>query len=544
MTLSKNTPREVIKFLKTQWSYFFWINKHVISYYWKHIRTFADFWKYYNVLLLFSLLVLPWLTKLITFSLITDFLTYFSFIILLKDKIEAEADLQDVLSKAQTQLEEELTNIAKFSRKYDLEPTSEALPSIVLEEIQQLRNYRYFDDNRGWYIQLLIREMYLGKLNEHQIFAFTYLYFNEANTKFRAQFIQKFDKKLAYRKVTKEYYLLQCLHNLDGKVAPFPPPDNKLSILAPERIGQLIALELGEQITKENIERIISDRDFYKGLQKLIIHGLNEGIISDASIESIVRNENRLLFIIKYGEGTSLKDWPRATEKAPFAKLLKSENFKNPFDNDYYTFIRDLSAHPLDTDPESYIVKLLRKHTRNYSDLKKKYPKSTAIQKGPHYGLIAFIMEKHSFIWKLSPTRDFNSFLNRLLVDRVLQSEMNQEFLQANYHRVKKFIDSMHWNALIESDQLRADLRTNNKNIEKFCQKQDFALKTLRDFAMLSAQQREALTVHLTQLLAGQLYGKKKSAKARATYMRTAVTKAANESHLFVRALDGLTTKD
>lgn len=516
------------------------MNLHVFKYYYLNLRSLTSLYEHYYLFMFLGLFILPWLTQKVAIGLIGDFLTYLSFLVLIKDKLENERNIAEIREKIKNEINEESAEIHHFLISLQINHSIEHITDTVIKDLDLIRDYRYFNENRAHFLTQMIKGCLSSDYNDNNLYAITYLFFNDIKTSYRAKFFSNnFDKKKAYDTKSKEYYLLQVL-DTQGRLNQKQLPDkNLLQILSKERISQLISVELGESVTKENIDTIIADSNKYKRIKDLIIIGLNQGLISDRAIDSIIKNNNKLFFVIKYGEGTSLEDWP-ASEKAPFALRLKENKFEQPFFNEHYTFIRDLKAHPIETDPRSFIKNLLAQHKEFYINLKEKYPDSVAIQTGPHYGLFGFIADKSTFTWELSETRDFNSFLNKILIDEVILGEFGQDFIQANYAKIRKIVENMEWYSLISNENVIDDIKIKTNEINDDFETHGITLKTITDFKNLSSKEREKLFKSVFKHIGRKKYSNAKNKKERETYMKTALTKAYNAAQEYIAALNEL----
>jgi|JI10StandDraft_1071094.scaffolds.fasta_scaffold63853_1 hypothetical protein len=522
-------------------NYLYWTNKFIFKYYFNTLQSVESVYQHYYLIFIIGMMIIPWLTGIISIGLLGDFLTYISFLILVKDKIDYNRDTEEIRKKISTEIEEESTIIIQFFESWKINHDEEAMKTNIVEELDLIRDYRYFSENKLHFLSKMIKSATNTHYDENQIFSIEYLFFNNIKTLYRAKYFSEFfDKKQAQNSKSKEYFLLQSLDALSRSKSGFPFSVAGLNKLSKERITQLINYEIGESITKENIDNIISDKNKYKKIKELIIIGLNKGLISDRSIESIIKNNNKLFFIIKYGEGTSLDDWPE-TEKAPFAKLLKENYFEQPFQNEYYTFIRDLQSNPIDTDPRSFINNLIEKHEENHRSLKSKYPLSKAIQTGPHYGLFSFIADKTTFTWKLSDSRDFNSFLTRVLIDEVIASSFGKDFIKANYSKIRSLVDNMEWYSLLSNDEFMEDIRSNMPTVNSKLKSKSINLNTITDFSILSNDNRELLFRIIFELFGKKKYSKAKNKKERETYIKSMLTRAYNSSVEFKASINELT---
>jgi len=236
--------------------YFYWNTLFVIKYYKKEIISWNKFVEHYYLVFFIALAIIPWISKIIILGVFCDILTYLSFVILVKDKIGNEKDLIKLREKTKQEIEEDILSIKEFLDKNAIKFQETSIEEKILKEISILRDYRYFNDNRYKYITRIIASYLKNNINE--VFSIQYIYISEIQTKFRTHFlINDFDKKQAYKKGTKENYLIRIIDLRSKGSDKLIESDNNLSNLSDQRIAQLLSIEFGEKVTKENIDKII-----------------------------------------------------------------------------------------------------------------------------------------------------------------------------------------------------------------------------------------------------------------------------------------------
>ena len=317
-----------------------------------------------------------------------------------------------------------------------------------------------------------------------------YLIFSELKTKYRQTYIDEniddrnFDKSGSNEEALIKYIAYSaeigkvCLDNLWEK--------RKI------KADKYIAIEFGNKIHQSKINKIIADKEKAEKLKDILTRGIVDGLISEKGLESITRNQNKLFVIIKYGEGTSVSGWPKGLS-APLPKVLRRNKFEKPYNHDDFTFIRDLNADPVDVDIENYTDQLIKELRSDYSELKQKYKNKEVIQDGPHYEILAFIADKKNFAWRLSRKRNFNSFINTMLLNEVIEGDYSKDFIRANFFKIKKIIVGITWFSLITNDKLKEQIKENIKKINAGLSEGEVNLETLFDLVALNPAQVELL---------------------------------------------------
>ena len=445
------------------------------------------------------MLITPWLASRSWLSLLVNVLSVFLFFQLIQDKIQNENEKAAIRQKINTEIENETSEILEFLEKIGISNIKPIDSHETEEMIRGISDYEFFDAHRYKYL-LQVSNILLGiiPLESKLKYYIQYLIFSEVKTKYRQHYIEEnidtrqFDvddsneealiRYIAYRDETG----MVCLDNSWQK--------KKV------KVDKYIAMEFGDKIRQSKISKIIADKEKAEKLKDALTRGIVNGLISDKGLESITRNQNKFLVVIKYAEGTSIKGWPNGLA-APLPKILRKNKFEKPFYNDEFTFIRDLNANPIQVDIEKYTEQLIKELRESYSELKTKYKNREVIQDGPHYEILAFIADKKNFAWRLSRKRNFNSFINQMLLSEVIEGEFSEDFIRANYFKIKKIIEGISWFSLIKNDKLKEQIEINIKKIDKQLAAKNINLDTLFDLVSLKSTHIEILIDVIYQIV-------------------------------------------
>lgn len=475
------------QFINTQISVYFWMAKNAWKYFLLNFQSISTVSKNYIFLLLLFVLITPWLSGRIWLSLFADILSLIAFLQNIQDKIQIETDKEFSRQRIQNAILSEADEILEYFGELKISPIRRIELNIIQGITYGISDYEYFDDNRFKYILKLSDEILQAQNIDNDLrFYLRYLIFSELKTKYRQRYI---DENINVRNLSnpdsKETYLVkQIAYRFEaGEICKDSSYQSRKY-----NLDNYIAIEFGDKIGQIKIQQIINDKERAEKFKDILTKGLINGVISERGLESITRNQNKLLVIIKYGEGTSQKGWPKK-EGAPLAKVLRNNKFEKPYYQDNFAFIRDLSANPIEGDLEKYLNSLIKEMEKNFSSLKAIYKNREIIQEGPYYEILAFIADKQNFAWKLSRKRNFNSFVSRILLNEVLESDFSQDFIRANYFKIRKIIESTVWFSLMKNKKLRGLIEQNINKIANELLTNNISLETLFDFVSLSRDQ-------------------------------------------------------
>ncbi|MCW7479394.1 hypothetical protein ND856_18990 [Leptospira bandrabouensis] len=459
----------------------------------------------YYYLLFGYFLILPWFLDNKFYSIILDIIGYISFLLMLQDKVESEKNLRIEKEKIINDYRNEISDIINYTNtKLSFQINFEEIKNDLFIEIKGLRNYDYYEDNKYKYTLKIIDKSLLDLNLEAQIkFCIRYLIFSELKTGYRKQYLDDhFDRRNTQKDQSNENILLKFLsHYYSSNEFKLTISDLNSKNIAKARIEQIELIEFGEKITKKNIENILKDKEKSEKLVTLIQKGIHKGVISNKSLESITKDLNKLLVVIKYGEGTSEPDWPTSMS-APFGQILYENNFKNPYFHDKFSFFRDLDKYPIKEEINTFIDSLLSKLYTNYGSLKKNptYSSSNTILTGPHYEIFAFAADKHHFSWRISNTRS-NSYINNILLTEVLSGNLNVEFIKANYYNINNVLDKTEWYSLITNEAIRTAIAENLTKVNKQFENNNLKIETIRDIKNLNQTELEIINEIIFNLI-------------------------------------------
>ncbi len=487
---------KTMQWINTKLSMFLWTIRYAWNYFLLNFHSASTVSRNNIFLVLLFLVITPWLSGLFWLSAIVDVLSVFLFFQLIQDKIRAENEKAQIRERIQTEIANETSEILEFFERIGV-LNIKHLDNYVTEEIiNGISDYEFFDTHRYKYVfqvsNLLLQiQAFDGKLKYY----LHYLIFSELKTKYRQQYI---DENIDVRNFdtigsNEEALIRHIAYRVEVGNVCLDSSWEKRKI----KPDKYIAIEFGNKIYQSKITKIIADKEKAEKLKEILTQGIVNGLISDKGLESITRNQNKLFVIIKYGEGTSVDGWPRGLT-APLPKVLRRHKFEKPYNHDDFTFIRDLNANPIQENIEAYTDHLIRELKGDYSGLKQKYKNKEVIQDGPHYEILAFIADKKNFAWRLSRKRNFNSFINQMLLNEVIEGEFSKDFIRANFFKIKKIIEGIVWFSLIKNQKLKEQIETNIKKVDKELMISEIKLETLFDLVSLKPAQVELLieTIH------------------------------------------------
>lgn len=532
-----------MNFIRNQIIYLFWSIKEILKIILNNTRSVNTIYKNYFVLVIITILAIPWLSGNLLISLVADLISFFAFLILLQDKIQVEGQIFENKKKILAEIKAEITDIRIYLRSIGIATSTandETISNIVVEG---LNDYNYFDDHRYKYL-IIITEKILGELkySEPSIYCLKYEIFSNLKTKYRTIYINDFIvisnieidgtlenmllKYLAYRNSSRNKMFSEGYQKYIGS------------------IEKVLLIEFGDRINQIKIRKILSDKERAEKFREVITRGIEQGLISEKGLESITRNKNKLFVIIKYGEGTGKKDWPKKLA-APFARVLKKHYFEVPFYQDRFTFIRDLNENPINTTISEYVELMLAELARDYEEIKKnkKYRSVQTIQDGPHYELLGFIADKNNFIWKLSRYRSFNSFINDLILNEALASDYSTDFIQANFYKIREIIENMNWLSLISNNKLQELISKNIQRLGRSLDKLNIHIESLFDIVALKRNSIEILENEIYKIVKGKNISKRKkktSESEKKKVITTQITALIREATLFTNIIRDL----
>lgn len=471
--------------LKTRLSMFFWTLKYALDYLLLNFQSARTIYKNYIFLLLGIILAAPWLSGISWLSLMVNILSIFSFLQLIQDKIQMEKEKELMRQRVKNEIMNEVNEIVEFFKTIGVSPVNPPNASSVEGIVYGVNDYEYFDSQRYMYV-LRLSDLLLDlqSVDRRLRYYLRYMIFSELKTKYRQKYIDEYVdfRKFDVANSIEESLIKQIAYRVEiGEICK-----DDSYVKRKVKMDKYIAMEFGDKIQQSKINKIIADKERAEKLKDVLTQGIVKGLISERGLESITRNQNKLLVVIKYGEGTSQKGWPKA-EGAPFAKVLRKNRFEKPYYQDDFAFIRDLSANPIEGDLESYISKLIKDLEVDFSELKRKYKSREIIQEGPYYEILAFVADKQNFAWRLSRKRSFNSFISRVLLNEVLESNFSQDFIRANFFKIKGIIENISWFSLIKNEKLKSLIEVNIKKINKELSFNNIKLETLFDLVSLNS---------------------------------------------------------
>lgn len=480
--------QRILTFIGNYFFFAWWTLRGAGRYFLLNLRSWTTVARNYIFLIFVFLLLAPWLSGQVGISVFADLVSIIGFLQLIQDKIQVETQQEELRKKIHHEATSEVAEIVEFFADIGIEKPVELAADTIGAVISGVRDYEYFDDQRYKYVlQLLDRLLSIQDINDKLKFYLRYLVFSELKTKYRQKYIDENIRVRDFeRRGSNEEALLKHIayRSEKGKIcldASFETMNFKLDKYA--------AMEFGDKIQPSKIEKIYSDKEKAEKFKKILTEGIVKGLISERGLESITRNQNKLLVVIKYGEGTSVKGWPKA-QAAPFAKVLRRNKFDKPYYQDDFAFIRDLTANPIEEDIDGYTNRLLKELESDYEIIKKnpRYRNIEVVQEGPHYEILAFIADKQSFVWKLSRQRSFNSFINNLLLNEMLESGFNKDFVRANFFKIRKVVENISWFSLIKNEKLRAYIEQYENKIKKELASHKIKVDTLFDLGSLNSE--------------------------------------------------------